>query len=394
MRLKRGNKVDFVSKKEVPVGRRHAEIISGNGHNFHLKLDYPGPSNDLVDKVSRKSIRPSPPPVEGMGNWVTGDIVEVFYSFSWKTATVLKVLERGHYLVMPLGASEEFCVSKSQVRVRQSCQGNKWVVINKVLQQGSGRFKDVKSSRPSTLKIKLQTGDDSFANQENAGLQEHHMASSRTQKRAYPCRTSLLDAYTGNAQKKRAIEKNAVRQRFFPDLSPKKVDAVAYPRENLGETYMHSSCNNRSNGYYEMEREKLNGLDGCSLARSSEPNDSDSDACSVGSCSITSEGPKMFPSHFVGGPYQETGTPCSDAESFYGSGNQESYLFPQEEEITASIVHRLELCAYRRTLEALHASGPLSWEQEAMLTNLRIMLHISNDEHLKELRNLISARTS
>ncbi|XP_076911906.1 uncharacterized protein LOC143570024 [Bidens hawaiensis] len=54
-------------------------------------------------------------------------------------------------------------------------------------------------------------------------------------------------------------------------------------------------------------------------------------------------------------------------------------------------VHGLELHAYRFTLEALYASGPLSWDKEALLTNLRINLHISNDEHLKELRNLISS---
>lgn len=62
---------------------------------------------------------------------------------------------------------------------------------------------------------------------------------------------------------------------------------------------------------------------------------------------------------------------------------------PLGEDVAARI-HRLESHAYRCTLEALYASGPLSWEQEALLTNLRITLHITNDEHLMELRNLIS----
>ncbi|KAI7753491.1 hypothetical protein M8C21_027363 [Ambrosia artemisiifolia] len=57
-------------------------------------------------------------------------------------------------------------------------------------------------------------------------------------------------------------------------------------------------------------------------------------------------------------------------------------------------VHGLELHAYRFTLEALYASGPLSWDKEALLTNLRINLHISNDEHLEGLRNLISTGTA
>lgn len=62
---------------------------------------------------------------------------------------------------------------------------------------------------------------------------------------------------------------------------------------------------------------------------------------------------------------------------------------PLGEDVAARI-HRLELRAYRCTLEAFYASGSLSWEQEALLTNLRITLHITNDEHLRELRNLIS----
>ncbi|BAH91575.1 Os02g0204500, partial [Oryza sativa Japonica Group] len=53
--------------------------------------------------------------------------------------------------------------------------------------------------------------------------------------------------------------------------------------------------------------------------------------------------------------------------------------------------HLLELHAYRATLMALYASGSISWEQEAMMTNLRLTLNISTDEHLSELRSLVSS---
>ena len=90
---------------------------------------------------------------------------------------------------------------------------------------------------------------------------------------------------------------------------------------------------------------------------------------------------------------QETDT-LSDAESYHRPGSErESSSLPSNEEVEVSI-HSLELHAYRSTLEALYASGPLSWDQEALLTNLRIMLHISNDEHLKELKHLISTKTT
>ncbi|CAH8370552.1 unnamed protein product [Eruca vesicaria subsp. sativa] len=57
----------------------------------------------------------------------------------------------------------------------------------------------------------------------------------------------------------------------------------------------------------------------------------------------------------------------------------------------AGDVHRLELDAYRCSIERLHASGPnITWEQETWITNLRLRLNISNEEHLMQIRNLIS----
>ncbi|KAM7256306.1 hypothetical protein ACFE04_012047 [Oxalis oulophora] len=79
-----------------------------------------------------------------------------------------------------------------------------------------------------------------------------------------------------------------------------------------------------------------------------------------------------------------------DAESFDLRGNEEEECHNGLGESVAGKIHSLELHAYRCTLEAFYASGPLSWEQEALLTNLRFSLHISNDEHLIEVRNLIS----
>ncbi|KAF8097843.1 hypothetical protein N665_0280s0044 [Sinapis alba] len=57
----------------------------------------------------------------------------------------------------------------------------------------------------------------------------------------------------------------------------------------------------------------------------------------------------------------------------------------------AADVHRLELDEYRCSIERLHASGPIiTWEQETWITNLRLRLNISNEEHLLQIRNLIS----
>ena len=173
----------------------------------------------------------------------------------------------------------------------------------------------------------------------------------------------------------------------------KQVDDVALPKEMTGKKFMHSSTYCQI-GFTEMdvERRKQIGAVGCSSVIELESNDEDSVTSSVGSCSIASQ--NYYKIHHHAGFVEDIDSNCSDAESFchrgYDAGN---IFFPTNEELNAE-VHRLELHAYRCTMEALYASGPLSWEQEELVTNLRLSLHISNDEHLMEVRNLVSADNS
>ena len=245
--------------------------------------------------------------------------------------------------------------------------------------------------------MKLSRKDNCFTVKNNASFQESHIASSRTLKRGSPCGYSQVEAYAGGAKKFRLTQKEGRLHRAAAanaSLLPEKVEAVASSREMQGENYVHSSFNNRLTGYSEMdlERAKTNGAVGCSRAGNLGHSDADSVMCSVGSCSITSNNLYKLPHHFSTGPAENDD--CSDAESFCRWGYEEgNCLLPTKEELAAEI-HRLELHAYRCTMEALHASGPLSWEQETLVTNLRLSLHISNDEHLMELRNLVSVDTS
>lgn len=216
MKFKKGSEVEVMNKKEVPISWRCAEIISGNGHTYSVKYYcYPGSmSKVVVERVSRKAIRPFPP-ILVAESCVGGDVVEVFEDNSWKNARVLQVLDGGHYLVRVLGIPQEFRVHKSNTRVRQSWQDNKWVVIGK----GSARCEGVKSNKGSAskcyqktsfemlqanTKIKLQ---DRFAVLDNAGQQESHMISFRTLKRASPYPSFFLEECTGNKRKIRAVDK-------------------------------------------------------------------------------------------------------------------------------------------------------------------------------------------
>ncbi|KAH0886191.1 hypothetical protein HID58_062287, partial [Brassica napus] len=80
------------------------------------------------------------------------------------------------------------------------------------------------------------------------------------------------------------------------------------------------------------------------------------------------------------------GSSCQDADSC--SSDAESSKGCRQE-VRRSC--RPELSTYRSTLGKLFAQGPLNWDQEASLTDLRLSLDISTDEHLMEIRNLTSS---
>ncbi|KAF3506626.1 hypothetical protein F2Q69_00000838 [Brassica cretica] len=116
--------------------------------------------------------------------------------------------------------------------------------------------------------------------------------------------------------------------------------------------------------------------------------DRESVASSVGSCNMDMDG--LSTVSF--GPI-ETGN-SSDTESsscVYTSIKIKKSNFPANSSEAADVVHMLELDEYRSSIERLHASGPnITWEQETWITNLRLRLNISNEEHLMQIRNLIS----
>lgn len=82
----------------------------------------------------------------------------------------------------------------------------------------------------------------------------------------------------------------------------------------------------------------------------------------------------------------------SDAESSSQTVSAKGIVITSTKYKLKADIHELELGAYNSTLRALYASGPLSWEQESLLTNLRVSLNISDEEHLFQLRHLLSSQ--
>ncbi|CAK8563363.1 unnamed protein product [Lathyrus sativus] len=395
MRFKKGTKVEVLSKAEVPSGSwLCAEIIRGKDHHYTVKYEgFQGDTGEaIVGRVSRKSIRPCPPALELVANWTPGEIVEVYQNFSWKMATVLKVLGKKCISVRLVGSSLEFQVSKFDIRVRQSWQDDKWFVVGK----GSATCDNGKRFSAQLLKIdtktKLSASDYYQPEKEELNNLETRPVSFKTLKRG---RHSQVEAYAEPLPKLRAIENEGrcYRARVRNPSTPlNHVHNISFPRDVPAEECIHA-VNNRRTGIVDMdiERRKQNAAVGCSFGQNFELNCADSVICSVGSCSITSGNSYKLQFPVSAGPFEDVDSPYSDAESTCKRGYLEKTYSPPTRRELATKIHRLELHAYRCTIEALYASGPLSWEQEALMTNLRLSLNISNDEHLLELRNLISS---
>ncbi|XP_010472559.1 PREDICTED: uncharacterized protein LOC104752191 isoform X2 [Camelina sativa] len=381
MRFRKGSRIEVFSHKEAPYGAwRSAEIISGNGHTYGIRYySFELSNNEAVEeRVPRKMIRPCPPQID-VDRWEAGDLVEVLdNNISWKAATVLKELSGRYYAVRLLDAAVELTVHKVNLRARQSWQDERWVVVGKV---------------SCSLKSSTLTGSDVHQNLNpllnSVVPQETSIASL---KRSSPCDWSeSAESCTRSPKKVRALEGERY-QHWFASSSSSSSSAEKAASERMGgKLNVQASFNKKITGFRQMVRVRSKRFSEFVGTGSSVSNGCyDTDACSVGSCSPISYDENDIPTCFLDGPSQGADSFSSDAES-----SEEAFGLREEASWKHSLASggavrssRPELYTYCRTLGKLFASGPLNWDQEASLTDLRLSLHISVDEHLMELRNL------
>nr|GEW17434.1 hypothetical protein [Tanacetum cinerariifolium] len=263
--------------------------------------------------------------------WVPGDEVELFHDLSWKMAIVLDDCSWNGYLVRLVGSLEELEVTKPELRVRQSYQNGEWVDADCAEQQKCYGV----LPKENAARLDFYLKDICFDAQNNHNLKESGIFSSKTRKRASPCCYTQDEENEERPPKFRVSGKKG-RRLIVLGTSTEMVDDVT---------------NNRD------MKENINGTNG-----------------------------------------SETGSFVSSSGSCSTNGCTEIYHLDTDQSHTdkawADEIHRQELNAYRSTLDALYASGTLTWEKETMVTNLCLSLHISNDEHLVMLENLISASSS
>ncbi|XP_057417666.1 uncharacterized protein LOC130711908 isoform X3 [Lotus japonicus] len=340
MRFKKGTKVEVLSKAEVPSGAwLCAEIISGNGHNYTVRYDgYHGAAGEAIEeRVSRKDIRPCPPALELAESWSAGEVVEVFQNFSWKMATVLKVLGKKHLSVRLLGSSLEFQVSKFDIRVRQSWHDDKWIVV------GKGSASCEYGKRSSALCQKTATNTKLSVSNYYQPEKKELNVTFKTLKRGID---SQVEACAQPPPKFRAIENEGrcqVARVGNPPTPLTQVQGVSFPRDVLAEECRPASINRRKTGISNMdiERRIQTGAVGCSFGESFGSNHADSVTCSVGSCSINSRNSHKLQFPVSAGPFEDVDSDSfSDAESVCQRGYEEGSCSPPSQEELVEEIHR------------------------------------------------------
>ncbi|XWS46895.1 hypothetical protein CRYUN_Cryun14cG0107300 [Craigia yunnanensis] len=400
MKFIKGNSVEVLRREHDPCGSWFtSNILSADGDNYivryKLLMDHEG--KQVVKKVQGKDVRPLPPSVNGK-SWAVGDIVEVFDIQCWRVGKVAKVLKNNNRFVIKFFGSiqlKEF--HASSLRIRQAWHGNKWMVIGKVAQGKdlANNFTPKIPYRDGGLLVKtslhisktLQSREKDREGQHKGGADKVTMClSMRAISKGYAHRFEecKMDPLFGGALKKRKSPScsrgcDETLKRTLPLFN--QVDDISYPYVVVDEKFIKQPTN-RTN--------RMEDTTPHCLYDSSRPvwSTEDSDQCSVASCSFN--GVADYAGQISHKSLENT-PDNSDAESSFPSlcGKRDLPLPPVDKVVD---VHELELRAYKSTVEALYASGPLTWEQESLLTNLRLYLNISDEEHLLQLRHLLSAQ--
>ncbi|XP_043693272.1 uncharacterized protein LOC122643750 [Telopea speciosissima] len=375
MKFKKGNTVELLRTKLDPCGSWFTgKIVEVNGDwytvRYDLLLNHEG--EPLAEKVHKDDIRPQPP-FTMKERWVNGDIAEVFDIHSWRFGKVAKAMNNNRFVVRLFGSIQlrEFC--RSDLRVRQVWRNKKWVKIGKV-----GGDKQINNN---ITEYSSKYSQEFLVYEElQQGIQEETYSVDRTWQDYIKThfKSSPQGAVIARGHKRgRATMKEGRCDRLLVRTLPflEQVDVVSSPKAKLGEKCIKRSFD------MDVKNEKTNNY---SLCLSSTPvrGTEESNKCSVASCSSNNVGESSVrnsqksPRIIYASYLDDVGSSCDS--------RPKKKCLPSwtEDEVEADDIHEVELNAYKSTVQALYSSGPLSWEQESLLTNLRLSLHISNEEHL------------
>ncbi|XP_072958582.1 uncharacterized protein [Typha angustifolia] len=363
MKLKEGRRVEVFRRDEDPYGSWFPATVVLSAHRCKFTVRYEllltAEGDPLVEKVHKEDVRPHPPCEQRKKRWICDDIAEVFDICSWRTGKIVKVLRNHCFVIKLFGSIQLKAFHISGLRERKVWLNDQWVGIEKV--NGKKQHDNHTSPISESTAVSLGCGAAHMGTYEEACTDQRwekdHVGQITHAKKSKNCFTdySLLPDYL--------VSKASKRRKLSEDMLPEN----CFPRFSIGK-------NNSSNEVMHSSFIPLNAI------KESE--------CSVASCSGSN-----FHEYTNKDREKSIGIAIyfsDDAMSACPYKSENKGQSHSEDEV-ASNIHLLELQAYQSTVQAFYALGPLSWEQESLLTNLRLSLNISNEEHLLQLRHLLSA---
>ncbi|CAO2203996.1 unnamed protein product [Urochloa humidicola] len=396
MRIRKGNQVEVWTQDAAsPVGAwRVGEVTWGNGHSYTMRWHDGG--GEVSGRISRKSVRPRPPPAPVPRDLDAGDMVEVFDDDDclWKCAEVRGAAADGdrRFVVKIVGAAKVLTVPSQRLRIRQVLRDDDvWVALHKDNQIAVPGPKPFHGNGASVGMGKGKGGGYKPMPPDFTPL---------LQKRSF----GMLGSNT-MANGKRF--EDTTTKRFCAKEEPRYEAEVIVPNVCLNKQDEMSSedCDvvgegSNSDGDQQQRRQHKNDVD-------VEETDSESDSSSDGSSSNSSNSDSRTRSMEAGKDCAAAcaSRPCNDqmkANQLQLSEKEHCDSVAESSEIKCETltdqkvqehIHRLELEAYKTLMKAFHACGKaLSWEKVELLSDLRGHLHITNDEHLQVLNVILNRK--
>ncbi|KAM3346574.1 hypothetical protein ACQJBY_020881 [Aegilops geniculata] len=408
---------------------RAGEVVWGNGHSYVMRWFDGGPDSG---RILRKFVRPLPDPaVKLPADLVPGDNVEVLDGSLWKWAEVVAAAT-DQFEVKIVGSSQVLTADRGALRPRQVYGEKGWVVLHK------GNRIPVESVVPSrpipgkNIHGKASNGNN-LGGGKFAAPHAVKLGGTTTTKRS-SCSVTADGDVVRDAKRFHFHSSTKLFPKEAPDGKRLQSSIKLFPKDARypGHCYLmkkrRQETSNDSKSYNEESCDVVGGTvrdssdtdDGSSSSStsdrsSSSADGSDGDSSSSSSGSNSNGGVPEFPA--AGERCQENREasipppPLSreeeeqDSDDGRASATMDHRLRVDEDEEGAvttkrnrqaaevhedhgRVVHGLELEAYVSVMKAFRATGPLSWAKEELLSDLRLHLHVSGDEHLQLIRSL------
>uniref|UniRef100_A0A0E0JL28 ENT domain-containing protein n=1 Tax=Oryza punctata TaxID=4537 RepID=A0A0E0JL28_ORYPU len=420
MRINLGNKVEAWCGDPSMGGWRLGVVVWGNGHQYNIRWD----GGDVVSgRIRRVSVRPPPPHIEIPADLEAGDLVEALDDRMWKLAELVRAAGDGdgELAVKIVGSPSAITVPRSMVRVRQVLtDGDIWVATYKGeeipgAREPTARPNAAANRRAPAAAAKHRPAADQFV--PPPASSSHQWAKIKRSRHAMDHdAVGEVRRVEANSKRIRAMEEE--EGELFVEYGNVEVIHVNQPtavfvnkqQEMSDDEESDDDAKSVSSAGSGRSRESDGGSNSESDSDGSSSETDNGDHAAARSPPGEAQGANQPPPSQPQGPQHVKEERADDVDDDMTKSRatamqprpavaaMQRHLANERPPAAAAAaevgeqIHRLEVDAYAALMKVFHATGALTWEKEELLTQLRLHLHVSGDEHLQLIRALNGGR--